>query len=261
MTSTDTHAMGFMPQAYTREVTADVERRITESFRRCGDIDWREIHVDVDGERAALTGTASTSLQRWAAEYAASDSPGIARVDDRLVVRPAERQQRQRFGRPVTEHLAPHRLSRAAARVAVVCALLVHSGCASRQPYPAAWTALEASRDCAQIAGDYRNNGEDAANLHVDIKAADDGWSSRVLPHEQFACRNGTLVVKPGARWFGNLSQFGFFVIGRGSLTLELHRAASHLVVKSRTSATGVIVVVPAKSTDEKWHRFERLED
>lgn len=90
MTSTDIQATGFVPQAYTTDVIADVERRITESFRRCGDIDWREIHVDVDGERATLTGTVSTSLQRWAAEYAALDAPGIARVDNRLVVWPRE---------------------------------------------------------------------------------------------------------------------------------------------------------------------------
>jgi osmotically-inducible protein OsmY len=92
MTSTDIHATGFVPQAYTRDVTADVERRITDSLRRCGDIDWRQIHVNVDGELATLTGTVSTSLQRWAAEYAALDSPGIARVDNRLVVWPTEKE-------------------------------------------------------------------------------------------------------------------------------------------------------------------------
>ena len=92
MTSPDIHATGFVPQAYTRDVTADVERRISESFRRCGDIDWREIHVVVDRERVTLTGMVSTSLQRWAAEYAALDSPGIARVDNRLVVWPTERE-------------------------------------------------------------------------------------------------------------------------------------------------------------------------
>jgi osmotically-inducible protein OsmY len=91
MTSTEMHPTGFVPRAYARDVIADVERRISESFRRCGDIDWRDIHVDVEGERAMLTGTVSTSLQRWAAEYAALDSPGIARVDNRLVVWPAEK--------------------------------------------------------------------------------------------------------------------------------------------------------------------------
>lgn len=90
MTITDIQDPGFAPQAYARDVVADVERRIDESFRRCGDIDWRHIQVDVDGERATLTGTVTTSLQRWAAEYAALDSPGIARVDNRLVVWPRE---------------------------------------------------------------------------------------------------------------------------------------------------------------------------
>ena len=90
MTTHDIQAARSVTRAYARGTIADVERRIAESFRRCGDIDWREIHVDVDGERATLTGTVSTSLQRWAAEYAALDSPGIAQVDNRLVVWPRE---------------------------------------------------------------------------------------------------------------------------------------------------------------------------
>lgn len=83
----DTHTV---PLAYTRDAAADVERRIAETFRRCGDIDARHIRVGVDGELATLTGTVTTPLQRWAAEYAALDSPGIARVDNRLVIWPPE---------------------------------------------------------------------------------------------------------------------------------------------------------------------------
>jgi osmotically-inducible protein OsmY len=90
MTTHDIQAARSVTRAYARGTIVDVERRIAESFHRCGDIDWREIHVDVDGERATLTGTVSTSLQRWAAEYAALDSPGIAQVDNRLVVWPRE---------------------------------------------------------------------------------------------------------------------------------------------------------------------------
>ena len=93
MTNTDIEATQFAPEACAREAIADVERRIAESFRRCGDIDWRQIHVDVDGERATLTGLVSTSLQRLAAEYAALDSPGIAQVDNRLMVWPREHQR------------------------------------------------------------------------------------------------------------------------------------------------------------------------
>ena len=92
MTNTGIEVTHFASEAGAREVIEDVERRIAESFRRCGDIDWRQIHVDVDGERAILTGLVSTSLQRWAAEYAARDSPGIAAVDNRLIVWPGEQQ-------------------------------------------------------------------------------------------------------------------------------------------------------------------------
>ena len=77
------------------DAVVDVQRRIAETFQRCGDIDWRRIRVAVDGDRATLTGTVSTSFQRWAAQFAALDSPGITRVDNRLVVWPKEKELRE----------------------------------------------------------------------------------------------------------------------------------------------------------------------
>jgi osmotically-inducible protein OsmY len=90
MTSTHVRETALVLQPGVQDVAADVRRRITETFQLSGDIDARRIHVGVDGDRATLTGTVTTSLQRWAAEYAALDSPGIARVDNRLVVWPRE---------------------------------------------------------------------------------------------------------------------------------------------------------------------------
>jgi osmotically-inducible protein OsmY len=82
---------GFVPPVGSHDAVADVRRRIAEAFQRVGDIDARRIRVGVDGDRATLTGTVTTSLQRWAAEYAALDTPGIAQVDNRIVVWPKEK--------------------------------------------------------------------------------------------------------------------------------------------------------------------------
>jgi osmotically-inducible protein OsmY len=92
MANTDVEVTHLGREPGVRDAITDVERRIAQSFHRCGDIDWRQIHVDVNGERATLSGLVSTSLQRWAAEYAALDSPGIAHVDNRLIVWPKEQQ-------------------------------------------------------------------------------------------------------------------------------------------------------------------------
>ena len=76
------------PEVRALDAVADVQRRIVDTFQRCGDVDWRRIRVRVDGDRAMLTGAVTTSFQRWAAEFAALDSPGIRRVDNHLVVWP-----------------------------------------------------------------------------------------------------------------------------------------------------------------------------
>jgi osmotically-inducible protein OsmY len=91
MTSTDMRDAGVVLQrAGARDAAAEVRRRIADTFQRCGDIDARRIHVNVDGDRATLTGTVTTALQRWAAEYATLDAPGIARVENRLVIWPTD---------------------------------------------------------------------------------------------------------------------------------------------------------------------------
>jgi osmotically-inducible protein OsmY len=48
----------------------------------------RHITVTVSGDTATLTGTVGTWLQRDSAERAAANSPGIAHVDNRIVVSP-----------------------------------------------------------------------------------------------------------------------------------------------------------------------------
>jgi osmotically-inducible protein OsmY len=57
-----------------------------KALHRNADVDARHITVTVSGNAATLTGTVGTWLQREAAERAAASAPGIARVDNRVVV-------------------------------------------------------------------------------------------------------------------------------------------------------------------------------
>ena len=64
----------------------DVRHRIVTALHHSADVDARHIAVTVSGNTATLTGTVGTWLQRDAAERAAADAPGIADVDNRIVV-------------------------------------------------------------------------------------------------------------------------------------------------------------------------------
>ena len=72
-------------------VTKDVRHRIVEALHRNASVDAQHILVTVTGDTAVLTGTVASLLQREAAEDAAAQAPGIARVDNRIVVEPRER--------------------------------------------------------------------------------------------------------------------------------------------------------------------------
>ena len=64
----------------------DVRHRIVKALHQNADVDARHITVTVSGDTATLTGTVGTWLQRDSAERATSNAPGIAHVDDRIVV-------------------------------------------------------------------------------------------------------------------------------------------------------------------------------
>jgi osmotically-inducible protein OsmY len=72
------------PQAPLR----DVRYRIVKALHRTADVDSRHVDVTITGTTAILSGTVSTSVQREAAERAAASAPGIARVDNRIIVEP-----------------------------------------------------------------------------------------------------------------------------------------------------------------------------
>jgi osmotically-inducible protein OsmY len=66
----------------------DVRSRIVRALHRNADLDANGISVQVDGHVATLTGVVTTFGQRETAEQAAAHAPGIAAVDNRIVVQP-----------------------------------------------------------------------------------------------------------------------------------------------------------------------------
>lgn len=73
-----------VPQAAVR----DIQHRIVRALHQNADVDARHITAAVSGETAILTGRVVSWLQRESAERAAADAPGIAHVDNRIVVEP-----------------------------------------------------------------------------------------------------------------------------------------------------------------------------
>ena len=73
-----------VPRAAGREL----RRRITQALYRNATLDAKHIEVTVTGSVAHLRGTATSWLQRDAAERAAYDAPGITLVDNQIVVDP-----------------------------------------------------------------------------------------------------------------------------------------------------------------------------
>ena len=71
-----------------RAVAREVRHRIVEALHRNANIDAQHIAVTVAGDKAILTGRVGTWLQCESAERAAADAPGIAKVENRLVVEP-----------------------------------------------------------------------------------------------------------------------------------------------------------------------------
>lgn len=71
-----------------RAAGRDLRKRIAQALYRNATLDAKHIDVTVTGSVAHLKGTATTWLQRDAAERAAYDAPGIAVVDNQIVVDP-----------------------------------------------------------------------------------------------------------------------------------------------------------------------------
>jgi osmotically-inducible protein OsmY len=68
----------------------DVQKRIVRALHCNADLDARHINVGIQADVVTLTGTLSSWTQRETAERAAGSAPGIARVDNRIVVVPPD---------------------------------------------------------------------------------------------------------------------------------------------------------------------------
>jgi osmotically-inducible protein OsmY len=69
-----------------KAVVRDVRHRIVKALNQNADVDAHHITVTVADHTATLTGTVGTWLQRESAERAAANAPGIAQVDNRILV-------------------------------------------------------------------------------------------------------------------------------------------------------------------------------
>ena len=67
-------------------VVRDVRNRIVRALHENADVDARHVQVTVEGDTATLTGTVATWLQRDSAERASAQAPGVAHVENRIVV-------------------------------------------------------------------------------------------------------------------------------------------------------------------------------
>jgi osmotically-inducible protein OsmY len=71
-----------------RAAGKDLHRRIMKALYHNASLDAKHIEVTVSGSVAHLSGTATSWMQREAAERAAYDAPGITLVDNQIIVDP-----------------------------------------------------------------------------------------------------------------------------------------------------------------------------
>jgi osmotically-inducible protein OsmY len=68
----------------------DIQRRIVQALHHNADIDARRVRVTLERDVVTLHGTVESWTQRDAAEHAAGSAPGIARVNNQLLVEPSK---------------------------------------------------------------------------------------------------------------------------------------------------------------------------
>jgi osmotically-inducible protein OsmY len=66
----------------------EIRRKIEEALRRAAEIDARRITVETNGSEVILRGTVRSWAERQEAERAAWSAPGVAKVDNRIIVSP-----------------------------------------------------------------------------------------------------------------------------------------------------------------------------
>jgi osmotically-inducible protein OsmY len=72
-----------------RAQPTEIKRKIEDAFRRSAEVDANRVAVEVNGSEVILKGKVRSWAEREEAERVAWAAPGVARVDDRIVVSPS----------------------------------------------------------------------------------------------------------------------------------------------------------------------------
>lgn len=75
-----------LTEVRTAPKEGDIRARITAAFKRSAELDAADVAVAADGGKVTLTGKVKAWNERRLAEQAAWATPGVTRVDDRIVV-------------------------------------------------------------------------------------------------------------------------------------------------------------------------------
>ena len=71
-----------------RVAPTEIRRKIEDALRRAADIDTTHVTVETNGSEVILRGTVRSWAERQEAETAAWAAPGVARVDNRIIISP-----------------------------------------------------------------------------------------------------------------------------------------------------------------------------
>jgi osmotically-inducible protein OsmY len=71
-----------------RVAPMEIRRKIEEALRRAAELDASRITVETTGNEVILRGTVRSWAERQEAERAAWAAPGVAKVDNRIIVSP-----------------------------------------------------------------------------------------------------------------------------------------------------------------------------
>jgi osmotically-inducible protein OsmY len=71
-----------------RVAPTEIRRKIEDALRRAADIDATHVTVETNGSEVILRGTVRSWAERQEAEKAAWAAPGVARVDNRIIIGP-----------------------------------------------------------------------------------------------------------------------------------------------------------------------------
>jgi osmotically-inducible protein OsmY len=69
-----------------RAAPTEIQKKIQEAFERSAEVDANRVVVETNGSEVILSGIVRSSLERHEAERVASFTPGVSKVENRIVV-------------------------------------------------------------------------------------------------------------------------------------------------------------------------------